>query len=117
MTDIAAIARACEEAGADAVSLINTLMAMRINTRTGKPILVNTTGGLSGPAIFPIALRMVWQVAHAVSIPVIGIGGISCAEDVMEMMMAGATAVEIGAANLVDPFVCPKIIEELGIRN
>ena len=117
VTDIAAIARACEEAGADAVSLINTLMAMRINTRTGKPILANTTGGLSGPAIFPIALRMVWQVAHAVSIPVIGIGGISSAEDVIEMMMAGATAVEIGAANLVDPFVCPRIIEELGIRS
>lgn len=113
VTDITAIARACEEAGADGLSLINTLMAMRIDLKTRKPILANVTGGLSGPAIFPVALRMVWQVAHAVSIPVIGMGGISCAEDVLEMMMAGATAVEIGAANLVDPFVCPKIIADL----
>ena len=113
VTDITAIARACEEAGADGLSLINTLMAMRIDLKTRKPILANVTGGLSGPAIFPVALRMVWQVAHAVSIPVVGMGGISCAEDVLEMMMAGATAVEIGAANLVDPFVCPKIIADL----
>lgn len=113
VTDITAIARACEEAGADGLSLINTLMAMRIDLKTRKPILANVTGGLSGPAIFPVALRMVWQVAHAVSIPVIGMGGISCAEDVLEMMMAGATAVEIGASNLVDPFVCPKIIADL----
>ena len=113
VTDITAIARACENAGADGLSLINTLMAMRIDIKTGKPILANVTGGLSGPAIFPIALRMVWQVSHAVSIPVIGMGGISSAEDVIEMMMAGATAVEIGAANLVDPFICKKIIEDL----
>ena len=113
VTDITAIARACEDAGADGISLINTLMAMRIDLRTRKPILANVTGGLSGPAIFPVALRMVWQVAHAVSIPVIGMGGISSAEDVLEMMMAGAAAVEIGAANLVDPFVCPKIIADL----
>lgn len=113
VTDITAIARACEEAGADGLSLINTLMAMRIDIRTGKPILANITGGLSGPAVFPIALRMVWQAAHAVSIPVIGMGGISSAEDVLEMMRAGAAAVEIGAANLTDPFVCKKIIESL----
>ena len=115
VTDITAIARACEDAGADGISLINTLMAMRIDLKTRKPILANVTGGLSGPAIFPVALRMVWQVAHAVSIPVIGMGGISSAEDVLEMMMAGAAAVEIGAANLVDPFVCPKIIADLPV--
>ena len=113
VTDITAVARACEDAGADGLSLINTLMAMRIDLRTRKPLLANVTGGLSGPAVFPVALRMVWQVTHAVSIPVIGMGGISCAEDVLEMMMAGAAAVEIGAANLTDPFVCPKIIAEL----
>lgn len=113
VTDITAIARACEDAGADGISLINTLMAMRIDLKTRKPILANVTGGLSGPAIFPVALRMVWQVAHAVSIPLIGMGGISSAEDVLEMMMAGAAAVEIGAANLADPFVCPKIIADL----
>ena len=113
VTDITAIARACEEAGADGLSLINTLMAMRIDIKTGKPILANVTGGLSGPAIFPIALRMVWQVTHAVSIPVIGMGGISSAEDVIEMMLAGAAAVEIGAANLADPFICKQIIEDL----
>ena len=110
VTDITAVARACEDAGADGLSLINTLMAMRIDLRTRKPLLANVTGGLSGPAVFPVALRM---VTHAVSIPVIGMGGISCAEDVLEMMMAGAAAVEIGAANLTDPFVCPKIIAEL----
>lgn len=115
VTDITAIARACEEAGADGLSLINTLMAMRIDLRTRKPILANVTGGLSGPAIFPVALRMVWQVSHAVSIPVIGMGGISSAEDVLEMMMAGAAAVEIGAANLAEPFICPKIIADLPV--
>ena len=113
VTDITAIAKACEKAGADAVSLINTLLGMRIDLKTKKPVLANTTGGLSGPAVFPVAVRMVYQVHKAVSIPVIGMGGVSSAEDVIEMMMAGATAVEIGAANLVDPFACPKIIEEL----
>ncbi len=113
VTDIVAIAKACEEAGADALSLINTLMGMRINLHTGKPIIANKTGGYSGPAIFPVALRMVWQVSQAVSIPVIGMGGVSSAEDVIEMMYAGATAVQIGAANLVDPFICRDIIEQL----
>ena len=113
VTDIVAIARACEAAGADGLSLINTLMGMRIDLKTRRPIIANVTGGLSGPAIFPVALRMVWQVAHAVQIPVIGMGGIATAEDVLEMMMAGATAVEVGAANLVDPFACLKIIEAL----
>ena len=113
VTDIVSIARACEDAGADGVSLINTLMGMRFDLRTGKPILANVTGGLSGPAVFPVALRMVYQVANAVDIPVIGMGGISSAEDVLEMMMAGATAVEIGAANLTDPYACVKIIDEL----
>ena len=113
VTDITAIAKACERAGADAVSLINTLLGMRIDLKTKKPVLANTTGGLSGPAVFPVAVRMVYQVHKAVSIPVIGMGGVSKAEDVIEMMMAGASAVEIGAANLVDPYVCPKIIEAL----
>lgn len=113
VTDITAIAKACEKAGADAVSLINTLLGMRIDLKTRKPVLANTTGGLSGPAVFPVAVRMVYQVHKAVSIPVIGMGGVSSAQDVIEMMMAGASAVEIGAANLVDPFACPKIIEEL----
>ena len=113
VTDIVAVAKACEEAGADAISLINTLMAMRIDLKTRRPVLANTTGGLSGPAVFPVALRMVWQAARAVSIPVIGLGGVSSAEDVIEMMLAGATAVEIGAANLVDPCICKRIIEEL----
>lgn len=113
VTDITAIAKACEKAGADAVSLINTLLGMRIDLKTKKPVLANTTGGLSGPAVFPVAVRMVYQVHKAVSIPVIGMGGVSSAEDVIEMMMAGASAIEIGAANLVDPFACPKIIEEL----
>ena len=113
VTDIAAIARACEDAGADGVSLINTLMGMRIDLKTRRPVLANVTGGLSGPAVFPVALRMVWQVARAVSIPVIGMGGVSRAEDVIEMLLAGATAVEVGAANLVDPFACPRIIESL----
>ena len=113
VTDIVSIAKACEDAGADAISLINTLMAMRIDLRTRRPILANTTGGLSGPAIFPLALRMVWQVSHAVKIPVIGLGGVSSAEDVVEMLLAGAAAVQVGAANLRDPFACPKIIKAL----
>ena len=113
VTDIVSIAKACEEAGADGISLINTLMGMRIDLKTRRPVLANTTGGLSGPAVFPVALRMVYQVAHAVNVPVVGMGGVSCAEDVLEMMMAGATAVEVGAANLVDPFACKKIIEAL----
>ncbi|MBR6088776.1 MAG: dihydroorotate dehydrogenase [Anaerolineaceae bacterium] len=113
VTDITAIARACEDAGADGLSLINTLMAMRIDLKTRRPVLANVTGGLSGPAIFPVALRMVWQTARAVSIPVIGMGGISSAEDVLEMMMAGAAAVEVGAASLADPYICKKIIEDL----
>ena len=113
VTDIAGIAAACEDAGADGISLINTLMGMRINLRTGKPILANVTGGYSGPAVFPVALRMVYQVSNAVKIPVVGMGGISSAEDVIEMMMAGATAVEVGAANLVDPYASKNIIEDL----
>lgn len=113
VTDIVSIAKAVEDAGADGISLINTLMGMRIDLKTRKPVLANTTGGLSGPAVFPVALRMVYQVAGAVSIPVVGMGGISSAEDVLEMMMAGAVAVEVGAANLVDPFACKKIIDEL----
>ena len=113
VTDIVAIARACADAGADGLSLINTLMGMRIDLRTRRPVLANTTGGLSGPAVFPVALRMVYQVARAVDIPVIGMGGISTAADVLEMMMAGAAAVEVGAANLVDPFACKRIIEAL----
>ena len=113
VTDIAAIARACESEGADGVSLINTLLGMRINLRTRKPLLANTTGGYSGPSVFPVALRMVYQVSQAVSIPVVGMGGVSSAEDVIEMMLAGATAVEVGAANLTDPFACMRIIENL----
>ena len=113
VTDITEIAKACEDAGADGISLINTLLGMRIDLKTRKPILANTTGGLSGPAVFPVALRMVYQVARAVAVPVVGMGGIATAEDVLEMMMAGATAVEVGAANLVDPFACRKIIETL----
>ena len=113
VTDITAIAKACEDAGADAVSLINTLLSMRIDLKTRKPLLANKTGGLSGPAIFPLAVRMVYQVAKAVSIPVVGLGGVSSAENVIEMMLAGATAVEVGAANLVDPCACRKIIEQL----
>ena len=113
VTDIVSIARACEDAGADGLSLINTLLSLRIDLKTRRPILANTTGGLSGPAVFPLALRMVWQVSQAVKIPVIGLGGISSAEDAAEMMLAGATAVQVGAANLRDPFACPKIIEAL----
>lgn len=113
VTDIVSIARACEDAGADGISLINTLLGMRIDLKTGRPLLANTTGGLSGPAIFPVALRMVWQVSQAVHIPVIGMGGIAGAEDVLEMMYAGATAVQVGAQNLVNPFACKEIIEAL----
>ena len=113
VTDIVAIAKACEEAGADGISLINTMLGMRINLNTRKPIIANTMGGYSGPGIFPVAVRMVYQVAHAVKIPVIGMGGVSCAEDVIEMMLAGATAVEIGAANLVNPYICRDIIRKL----
>lgn len=113
VTDIAAIARACEEAGADGISLINTLQAMRIDLRTRRPLLGIGTGGLSGPAIFPVAVRMVYQVYEAVRIPIIGMGGVRTAEDVLELMLAGATAVEVGAANLADPFACPKIIADL----
>ena len=107
------VARACEEAGADGISLINTLLGMRIDLRTRRPILANVMGGVSGPAVFPVALRMVWQVSRAVSIPVIGMGGVTTAEDVLEMLMAGAAAVEVGAANLADPFACKKIIDSL----
>lgn len=113
VTDITAIAKACEEAGADGISLINTMLGMRIDLKTGKPVIANVMGGFSGPAIFPVALRMVYQVSRAVNIPVIGMGGVSSAEDVLEMMMAGATAVEVGAANLVDPWICRKIIDDL----
>ena len=113
VTDIVSIAKAVEAAGADGVSLINTLMGMRFDLRTKKPILANGTGGLSGPAVFPVALRMVWQVANAVKIPVVGMGGVTTAENVLEMLAAGATAVEVGAANLTDPFACKKIIEDL----
>ena len=124
VTDIVAIARACEDAGADGISLINTLLGMRIDLRTRHPIIANTMGGFSGPAIFPVALRMVYQVAGAVKIPVIGMGGVSCAEDVIEMMLAGATAVEVGAANLINPFACrdivdnlPAVMQKYGIEN
>jgi len=113
VTDIVAIAKACEEAGADGISLINTMLGMRINLNNRKPVIANTMGGYSGPGIFPVAVRMVYQVAHAVKIPVIGMGGVSCAEDVIEMMLAGATAVEIGAANLVNPYICRDIVRDL----
>ena len=113
VTDIVEIAKAVEQAGADGLVLINTLMGMRIDLKTGKPVLANKTGGLSGPAIKPVAIRMVYQVAQAVSIPIIGVGGITCAEDVLEFLYAGASAVEVGAANFRDPYVCLKIIDEL----
>ena len=113
VTDIVSIAKACEEAGADGISLINTLLGMRIDLRTRKPVIANTMGGFSGSAIFPVAVRMVYQVAHAVKIPVIGMGGVSTAEDVIEMMLAGATAVEVGAANLINPYACRDIIRDL----
>ena len=113
VTDIVSIAKACEEAGADGISLINTLLGMRIDLRTKKPVIANKMGGFSGPAIFPVAVRMVYQVANAVNIPVVGMGGVSSAEDVIEMMLAGATAVEVGAANLVNPYACRDIINDL----
>ena len=113
VTDIVSIAKACEEAGADGISLINTLLGMRINLNTRKPVIANKMGGFSGPAIFPVAVRMVYQVAHAVKIPVVGMGGVSTAEDVIELMLAGATAVEVGAANLVNPFASPDIVNDL----
>ncbi len=124
VTDIVAIAKACEEAGADGISLINTMLGMRIDLRRRKPVIANTMGGFSGPAIFPVALRMVYQVSKALSIPVVGMGGVSSAEDVIEMMLAGATAVEVGAANLVNPYASldivrslPEAMEKYGIDN
>lgn len=113
VTNIAEIAKFCELGGADGIVLINTLLGMRINLKTGKPVIANKMGGFSGPAIFPVALRMVYQVYEAVSIPIIGVGGVEKAEDVIEMMLAGATAVEVGAANLVNPYACKEIIEDL----
>jgi len=124
VTDIVSIARACEDAGADGLSLINTLLGMRINLKTRRPLLANTFGGLSGPAVFPVALRMVYQAASAVAIPVMGMGGVSNARDVIEMMLAGAAAVQVGAANLKNPYACKEILEalpgemnRLGIQN
>lgn len=124
VTDIAEIAKACEAVGADGISLINTLLGMRINLKTRKPVIANKMGGFSGSAIFPVAVRMVCQVANAVKVPVVGMGGVGNAEDVIEMMMAGATAVEVGAANLINPTVCrdiiedlPRVMEKYGIRD
>ncbi len=124
VTDIVSIAKACEEAGADGISLINTLLGMRIDLRTKKPVIANKMGGFSGAAIFPVAVRMVYQVAHAVNIPVVGMGGVSSAEDVIELMLAGATAVEVGAANLVNPYASrdivndlPRVMEKYGIQS
>ena len=124
VTDIVSIAKACEQAGADGISLINTMLGMRINLRTRKPVIANKMGGFSGPAIFPVAVRMVYQVANAVSVPVVGMGGVSTAEDVIEMMLAGATAVEVGAANLVNPYACrdiiadlPAVMDKYGLKN
>ena len=113
VTDIASIARACADAGADGISLINTLLGMRIDLKKRAPVIANKMGGFSGRAILPVALRMVWQVYEAVDIPIIGMGGVSCAEDVIEMMLAGATAVQVGAENLVNPWACPQIIAAL----
>ncbi len=124
VTDIVSIAKACEEAGADGISLINTLLGMRIDLKTRKPVIANKMGGFSGSAIFPVAVRMVYQVANAVKIPVVGMGGVSSAEDVIEMMLAGATAVEVGAANLINPYACrdiindlPRVMEKYGINS
>ena len=124
VTDITSIAKACEDAGADGLSLINTLMGMRIDLRSRRPLLANRTGGMSGPGIFPLAVRMVWQVYEAVRIPIIGMGGVRTAEDVLELMLAGATAVQVGAANLVSPFACrnlvrqlPQVMEQYNIQN
>jgi len=116
VTDIVSIAKACEDAGADGISLINTLLGMRIDLKRRKPVIANTMGGFSGPAIFPVAVRMVYQVSGAVKIPVIGMGGVQSAKDVIEMMMAGATAVQVGAANLVNPMACKDIIENLPLE-
>ena len=113
VTDIVSIAKACEDAGADGLSLINTLLGMRIDLKTKRPVIANTMGGFSGPAVFPVAVRMVYQVAHAVSIPVVGMGGVFSAQDVLELMLAGATAVEVGTANLIDPFASKRIIDDL----
>lgn len=113
VTDITAVAKACEDAGADGISLINTLLGMRINLKNKKPLLANTFGGYSGPSVFPVALRMVYQVYEKISIPIIGMGGVSTAEDVIEMMLAGASAVQVGAANLIDPYACKNIIDSL----
>lgn len=113
VTDITVIAKACEEAGADGISLINTMLGMRIDLKTRRPVIANTMGGFSGKAIFPVALRMVYQVAKTVRVPVIGIGGVSSAEDVIEMMLAGASAVQIGAANLTEPYICRDIVAQL----
>ena len=113
VTDIAAIAKACEDAGADGISLINTLLGMRIDLRTRRPVIANRMGGFSGPAVKPVALRMVYQVYEAVKVPVIGMGGVESAEDVLEMMLAGATAVQVGAANLVNPCACRDIVANL----
>ena len=115
VTDIVEIAKACEAAGADGISLINTLLGMRIDLKTRKPVIANKMGGFSGPAIFPVAVRMIYQVYEAVNIPIIGMGGVSSARDVIEMMLAGANAVQVGAANLVDPYACKNIIEELSV--
>ena len=124
VTDIVSIAKACEDAGADGISLINTLLGMRIDLKTKKPVIANKMGGFSGSAIFPVAVRMVYQVANAVNIPIVGMGGVSSAEDVIELMLAGATAVEVGAANLIDPCVCrdiindlPSVMDKYGINN
>ena len=124
VTDIVAIAKECEAAGADGISLINTLLGMRIDLKTKKPVIANKMGGFSGSAIFPVAVRMVYQVANAVNIPVVGMGGVSSAEDVIELMLAGASAVEVGAANLIDPCAClniindlPKVMDKYGIEN
>ena len=113
VTDIVSIAKACEDAGADGISLINTLLGMRIDLKSKKPVIANKMGGFSGPAIKPVAIRMVYQVYEAVKIPIIGMGGISTAEDVIEMMLAGATGVQVGAANLVNPYCCKDIVEQL----
>lgn len=116
VTDIVAVAKACEEAGADGICLINTLLGMRIDIARRKPVIANKMGGFSGPAVFPVALRMVYQVSKACSIPVMGCGGVASADDVIEMMMAGATAVQVGAANLVNPYACKQIVEDLPKR-
>ena len=115
VTDIVSIAKACEDGGADGISLINTMLGMRIDLKSKRPVIANVMGGYSGDGIFPVAVRMVYQVAKAVKIPIVGMGGVSTAEDVLEMMYAGATAVQVGAANLVDPFVCKEIIKQLPV--